>query len=96
MAVINTVLDVFVRFGQRAAAILMTSSIEDPMQLRADTSSQTPDAEFRSVIHSFIHSVIHSPSAQQKQFVFLLCNSSDLSCPDIFTCMHVSRNIYLF
>ncbi len=53
VTVINTVLDVFVRFGQRAAAILMTSSIEDPMQLPADTSSQTPDAEFRSVIHSF-------------------------------------------
>ncbi|XP_042621703.1 somatoliberin, partial [Cyprinus carpio] len=41
------------RFGQRAAAILMTSSIEDPMQLPADTSSQTPDTEFRSFIHSF-------------------------------------------
>ncbi|KAI2659305.1 Endoglucanase 1 [Labeo rohita] len=46
MTVVNTVLDVFVRFGQRAAAILMASSIEDPMQLPADASSQTPDAEF--------------------------------------------------
>ncbi|XP_065122030.1 somatoliberin isoform X2 [Paramisgurnus dabryanus] len=35
------------RFGQRAAAILMTSSIEDPLQLSADRpSSQTPDVEF--------------------------------------------------
>ncbi|XP_051528359.1 VIP peptides-like [Myxocyprinus asiaticus] len=34
------------RFGQRAAAILMTSSIDDPVQLQADTSSHTTDAEF--------------------------------------------------
>ncbi|XP_016381374.1 somatoliberin-like [Sinocyclocheilus rhinocerous] len=40
------------RFGQRAATILMTSSIEDPMQLPADTSSQTPDAEFRFGRHA--------------------------------------------
>uniref|UniRef100_A0A671NV59 Somatoliberin n=1 Tax=Sinocyclocheilus anshuiensis TaxID=1608454 RepID=A0A671NV59_9TELE len=52
MSVINTVLHVFVRFGQRAAAILMTCSIEDPMQLPADTSSQTPDAEFRFERHA--------------------------------------------
>ncbi|XP_016100099.1 somatoliberin-like [Sinocyclocheilus grahami] len=40
------------RFGQRAAAILMTCSIEDPMQLPADTSSQTPDTEFRFGRHA--------------------------------------------
>ncbi|XP_050978842.1 somatoliberin isoform X1 [Labeo rohita] len=40
------------RFGQRAAAILMASSIEDPMQLPADASSQTPDAEFRFGRHA--------------------------------------------
>ncbi|XP_056591137.1 somatoliberin isoform X2 [Triplophysa dalaica] len=40
------------RFGQRAAAILMTSSIEDPLQLPADPSSQTPNAEFRSERHA--------------------------------------------
>ncbi|XP_051532310.1 somatoliberin-like [Myxocyprinus asiaticus] len=40
------------RFGQRAAAILMTSSIDDPMQLQTDTSSHTPDAEFRSGRHA--------------------------------------------
>ncbi|XP_059384697.1 somatoliberin [Carassius carassius] len=40
------------RFGQRAATILMTSSIEDPMQLPADTSSKTPDAEFRFGRHA--------------------------------------------
>ncbi|KAA0708005.1 Somatoliberin Growth hormone-releasing factor [Triplophysa tibetana] len=40
------------RFGQRAATILMTSSIEDPLQLPADPSSQTPNAEFRSERHA--------------------------------------------
>ncbi|KAI7795419.1 growth hormone-releasing hormone precursor [Triplophysa rosa] len=40
------------RFGQRAAAILTTSSIEDPLQLPADPSSQTPNAEFRSERHA--------------------------------------------
>ncbi|XP_056100064.1 somatoliberin [Rhinichthys klamathensis goyatoka] len=41
------------RFGQRAAAILMTSSIEDPMQLTADTSLlHTPDAELRFGRHA--------------------------------------------
>nr|XP_055040305.1 somatoliberin [Misgurnus anguillicaudatus]XP_055040307.1 somatoliberin [Misgurnus anguillicaudatus] len=41
------------RFGQRAAAILMTSSLEDPLQLSADRpSSQTPDVEFRYGRHA--------------------------------------------
>ncbi|XP_051767523.1 somatoliberin [Ctenopharyngodon idella] len=40
------------RFGQRAAAILMTSSIEDPMQFPAGTSLRTPDAELRFGRHA--------------------------------------------
>ncbi|XP_067288486.1 somatoliberin [Pseudorasbora parva] len=41
-----------VRFGQQAAAILMTSSIEDPMQLPVDTSLHAPDAELRFGRHA--------------------------------------------
>lgn len=67
-----------VRFGQQAAAILMTSSIEDPMQFPAGTSLRTPDAELRSFIHSYTYG--------STIIFFFYCPTVQIfACPDIFT-----------
>ncbi|KAK1799660.1 hypothetical protein P4O66_006205, partial [Electrophorus voltai] len=42
--------ETFYRFGQQATAILMSSSLEDPLQLPTDYSSaQTQDVEYRTL-----------------------------------------------
>uniref|UniRef100_A0A4W4FKF8 Somatoliberin n=1 Tax=Electrophorus electricus TaxID=8005 RepID=A0A4W4FKF8_ELEEL len=45
--------ETFYRFGQQATAILMSSSLEDPLQLPTDYSSaQSQDVEYRSGRHA--------------------------------------------